>query len=68
MKTQMRKMSIKLIATDMDGNFLNSQKGYNRAHFADLYAELKKRDIKCVVASGNQLYQLTSFSQILQRS
>lgn len=46
-------MSIKLIATDMDGTFLNSQKDYNREHFADLYAELKKRDIKFVVASGN---------------
>ena len=33
-------MSIKLIATDMDGTFLNSQKDYNRERFADLYAEL----------------------------
>ena len=54
-------MSIKLIATDMDGTFLNSQKDYNREHFADLYAELKKRDIKFVVASGNQSFQLKSF-------
>ncbi|MGO2384136.1 MAG: HAD hydrolase family protein [Pseudolactococcus laudensis] len=49
-------MSIKLIATDMDGTFLNSQKDYNRERFADLYAELKKRDIKFVVASGNQFF------------
>ena len=35
-------MSIKLIATDMDGTFLNSQKDYNRERFADLYTELKK--------------------------
>ncbi|ATC61403.1 MAG: Cof-type HAD-IIB family hydrolase [Lactococcus raffinolactis] len=54
-------MSIKLIATDMDGTFLNSQKDYNRERFADLYAELKKRDIKFVVASGNQSFQLKSF-------
>ncbi len=54
-------MSIKLIATDMDGTFLNSQKDYNRERFADLYTELKKRDIKFVVASGNQSFQLNSF-------
>ncbi|XOQ37097.1 MAG: Hydrolase (HAD superfamily) [Lactococcus sp.] len=54
-------MSIKLIATDMDGTFLNSQKDYNRERFADLYTELKKRDIKFVVASGNQSFQLKSF-------
>lgn len=54
-------MSIKLIATDMDGTFLNSQKDYNRERFADLYAEMKKRDIKFVVASGNQSFQLKSF-------
>lgn len=54
-------MSIKLIATNIDGTFLNSQKDYNRERFADLYAELKKRDIKFVVASGNQSFQLKSF-------
>jgi Cof subfamily protein (haloacid dehalogenase superfamily) len=54
-------MTIKLIAVDMDGTFLNSQKDYNRARFASLYAEMKKRNIKFVVASGNQSYQLMSF-------
>lgn len=54
-------MPIKLIATDMDGTFLNSQKDYNRTRFAALYAEMKKRGIKFVIASGNQFYQLNSF-------
>ena len=45
----------------MNGTFLNSQKDYNRERFADLYAEMKKRDIKFVVASGNQSFQLKSF-------
>lgn len=29
-------MSVKLIAVDMDGTFLNDNKEYNRARFAEL--------------------------------
>lgn len=54
-------MGIKMIAVDMDGTFLNSQKEYDRTHFQQLYRMLKTRDIKFVVASGNQYYQLKSF-------
>lgn len=54
-------MSIKMIAVDMDGTFLNDEKEYNRARFAELYQQMKKKDIKFVVASGNQYYQLKSF-------
>ena len=48
---------IKLIATDMDGTFLDSNKRFN-FEFIDIFYELKKRDIKFVVASGNQYYRL----------
>lgn len=54
-------MSIKLIAVDMDGTFLNSRGDYARARFADQYQRMKQKGIKFVVASGNQYYQLKSF-------
>lgn len=54
-------MKIKLIAVDMDGTFLNEQKEYDRERFQKQYRALKENDIKFVVASGNQYYQLISF-------
>lgn len=45
----------------MDGTFLNNDNDYNRARFNQQYTELKKRNIRFVVASGNQYYQLKSF-------
>lgn len=52
---------VKLIAVDMDGTFLNSQKTYDKQRFQAIFDELKKREIKFVVASGNQYAQLASF-------
>ncbi|MDN6640702.1 MAG: Cof-type HAD-IIB family hydrolase [Tetragenococcus sp.] len=52
---------IKAIAVDMDGTFLNSNNDYNRARFEQLFSELLKRNIKFIVASGNQYAQLRSF-------
>lgn len=52
---------IKLIAVDMDGTFLDSDKEYNRERFMKLYSRIKEHGIKFVVASGNQYYQLRSF-------
>ena len=54
-------MSVKLIAVDMDGTFLDDKKQYNKSRFLSQYAQLKQQDIKFVVASGNQYYQLKSF-------
>ena len=48
---------IKLIATDMDGTFLDSQKQFS-PEFLKLFYELKDKDIKFVIASGNQFYRL----------
>jgi FMN hydrolase / 5-amino-6-(5-phospho-D-ribitylamino)uracil phosphatase len=53
--------NIKMIAVDMDGTFLNRQMEYDRKRFWKLFEIMKKRDIKFVVASGNQYYQLISF-------
>lgn len=60
-------MTIKLIAVDMDGTFLNENGDYNRSRFAQQYAEMQRRGIKFVVASGNQYYQLKSFFDVLDR-
>ncbi|MDG4990276.1 Cof-type HAD-IIB family hydrolase [Lactococcus lactis] len=52
---------IKAIAFDMDGTFLNSNNDYDRERFDRYYDLLTKKDIKIIVASGNQYYQLKSF-------
>ncbi|QMV50015.1 Cof-type HAD-IIB family hydrolase [Ewingella americana] len=54
-------MSVKLIAVDMDGTFLDDDKKYNKTRFLSQYAQLKQQGIKFVVASGNQYFQLKSF-------
>ena len=52
---------IQLIAVDMDGTFLTSDKTYDRERFTGLYERMLDHNIKFVVASGNQYYQLRSF-------
>ncbi|GLR10233.1 Cof-type HAD-IIB family hydrolase [Mixta theicola] len=54
-------MAVKLVAVDMDGTFLDSTKRYNKTRFLRQYAQLKERNIRFVVASGNQYYQLHSY-------
>ena len=54
-------MSVKLIAVDMDSTFLKTDKTYNKARFLEQYAELKKRGIYFVAASGNPLYTLKQY-------
>ncbi|WP_279390827.1 HAD hydrolase family protein [Mammaliicoccus sciuri] len=54
---------IKAIAVDMDGTFLNSEGSYDKDLFKDVFSYLKSQNIKFIVASGNQYYQLRSFSQ-----
>lgn len=48
---------IKLIATDMDGTFLDSNKKFDK-EFIDIFYQLKEKGIKFVIASGNQYYRL----------
>lgn len=52
---------IKMVAVDMDGTFLKGTNEYNRKRFADIYQKMLKDEVKFVVASGNQYYQLKSF-------
>ncbi len=48
---------IKLIATDMDGTFLDSNKMFDY-DFISLFYKLQELDIKFVIASGNQFFRL----------
>ena len=52
---------IKMIVTDLDGTFYHKDLTYDKVRFNRLYNKMKENDIKFVVASGNQYYQLISF-------
>ena len=52
---------IKLVAVDMDGTFLNDQKKYDVERFSKVYQQMRFQNIRFIVASGNQYYQLKSF-------
>ncbi|KRO03964.1 HAD superfamily hydrolase [Levilactobacillus paucivorans] len=49
---------IKLIATDVDGTFLNSQRHYNQPRFHEQLDRLHAAGIHFVIASGNSLGHL----------
>ena len=48
---------IKMIATDMDGTFLDSNKQFDY-EFISLFYRMQEKDIKFVIASGNQFLRL----------
>lgn len=48
---------IRLVATDMDGTFLDSDKKFD-PEFIDIFYQMKEKNIKFVIASGNQYYRL----------
>ena len=54
-------MAIKMIVTDLDGTFYHRDFTYDRERFSHLYKQMEEKDIRFVVASGNQYYQLISF-------
>ncbi|MCM0582121.1 HAD family hydrolase [Weissella diestrammenae] len=54
-------MTIKLIATDMDGTLLRTDKTFDYTRFESLLDQMDARGIKMVAASGNQLKQLQSY-------
>lgn len=51
---------IKLIATDMDGTWLSDNKTYDEELFLQEFAVMQERDIKFVIASGNQYENIYS--------
>lgn len=51
-------MTIKLVAFDMDGTFLNDQNTYDHQRFGALLTKLRARGIRVVAASGSQYQRL----------
>lgn len=49
-------MSIKLIATDMDGTFLRDDHTYNHSLFAKVFRQLERHNIYFVAASGSSFH------------
>ncbi len=54
-------MTVKILAVDMDGTFLNSKKQYNKARFLKQYEQLKQNNIHFVVSSGHPLANLFTY-------
>jgi len=50
-----KKMTVKMIATDMDGTLLDGQGQLDLPRLATILDELEKRDIRFVVATGNEI-------------
>ncbi len=48
-------MSIRMIATDMDGTLLDGQGQLDLPRLTTIFDELEKRDIRFVVATGNEI-------------
>lgn len=55
------KPTIKMIAVDMDGTFLNQDKKYDQERFLLLFHKMKEKGINFVAASGNQYPQLQNY-------
>lgn len=51
-------MTIKLIATDMDGTFLDKKSQYDKKRLQNVLAKAKEQGIRFVVASGRSLHSL----------
>lgn len=53
-------MTIRAVATDIDGTFLTNSRDYDRALFRQVYQKMAARGIRFIVASGDQYYFLRS--------
>lgn len=51
----------RLVAVDMDGTFLDAERGYDRVRFRRLHQRLQAAGVRFVVASGNQYWQLLTY-------
>lgn len=52
---------VRLVAVDMDGTFLRPDGSYDRERFLALRRRMREAEVRFVVASGNQYWQLRSF-------
>lgn len=61
-------MTIRMIASDMDGTFLDARGKYDKERFENVLDELDKRNIPFVVATGNSMPRLERmFGELLPR-
>lgn len=57
-----------MVAVDEDGTFLRDHHTYDRERFARLFERMVERDIRFVVATGNQCYQVMDlFPEYVER-
>ena len=61
-------MTIKVIATDMDGTFLDDKGSYDKERFSQILDAMAARDMHFVVASGNSMSRLKPmFAETFER-
>ena len=61
-------MPIKMIVTDMDGTLLDEKGEFNRGRLKNILDELDKREIRFVVATGNEIHRMRLlFGDLLER-
>ncbi|NQN86777.1 HAD family hydrolase [Streptococcus suis] len=56
-------MTVRLIATDMDGTFLDGQGSFDRERFSRILDKLEQKKIPFVIASGNGIGRLLQLCQ-----
>ncbi|HFR3335224.1 TPA: HAD hydrolase family protein, partial [Streptococcus suis] len=56
-------MTVRLIATDMDGTFLDGQGSFDRERFSKVLEKLEEKHIPFVIASGNGMGRLLQLCQ-----
>ena len=62
------KMTIKMVVTDMDGTLLDEKGEFDRSRLKNILDELDKREIRFVVATGNEIHRMhLLFGDLLER-
>ena len=61
-------MTIKMVVTDMDGTLLDEKGEFDRGRLKNILDELDKREIRFVVATGNEIHRMhLLFGDLLER-
>ena len=61
-------MTIKMVVTDMDGTLLDEKGEFDRGRLKNILDELDKREIRFVVATGNEIHRMRLlFGDLLER-
>ena len=61
-------MTIKMVVTDMDGTLLDEKGEFDRGRLKNILDELDKREMRFVVATGNEIHRMRLlFGDLLER-